>query len=157
MVVYVLNKDGKPVMPCSPGKAKHLLRSGDAKCIRVLPFTIKLTYQIEEPRLQDVTLGVDAGSKVIGSAATTNGKVVYQAETSVRQDVSKKMTQRKMLRGTRRGKKTRYRPARWLNRKNSTKKDRVAPSVKSKLWSHLREISFVNSILPIAKLVEVGS
>jgi len=39
---------------------------------------------------------MDTGSKVIGSAVITNGKVVYQAETQIRQDVSKKVKQRAM-------------------------------------------------------------
>ena len=31
MLVYVLNKDGKPLMPCSPPKARHLLKAGKAR------------------------------------------------------------------------------------------------------------------------------
>lgn len=31
MVVYVLNKHGKPLMPCSPCKARKLLKQGKAK------------------------------------------------------------------------------------------------------------------------------
>jgi len=36
MLVYVLNKKGKPLMPCSPRKARLLLENGDAKVIKIL-------------------------------------------------------------------------------------------------------------------------
>jgi len=42
-VVYVLNKRGKPLMPCSPGKAKVLLKKSKAKVVKRTPFTIQLT------------------------------------------------------------------------------------------------------------------
>jgi len=42
-VVYVLNKRGKPLMPCSPGKAKVLLKESKAKVAKRTPFTIQLT------------------------------------------------------------------------------------------------------------------
>ena len=29
--VYVINKHGRPLMPCSPAKARHLLDAGKAK------------------------------------------------------------------------------------------------------------------------------
>ena len=34
MVVYVINKYGKPLMSCSPRKARILLKTGKAKVIK---------------------------------------------------------------------------------------------------------------------------
>jgi len=65
MLVYVINKNGNPLMPCKPAKAKHLLRDGKAKVIKRTPFTIQLLWDCEE-NVQPITLGVDAGSKTIG-------------------------------------------------------------------------------------------
>ena len=42
MVVYVINKHGKPLMPCSPRKARKLLKDSKAKVVKKTPFTIKL-------------------------------------------------------------------------------------------------------------------
>jgi hypothetical protein len=42
MEVYVLNKYGKPLMPCKPVIARLLLKNGKAKVFRKLPFTIKI-------------------------------------------------------------------------------------------------------------------
>ena len=35
--VYVINKHGRPLMPCSPAKARYLLDEGKAKRGRPLP------------------------------------------------------------------------------------------------------------------------
>lgn len=44
--VYVLDVDGKPLMPtCRYGKVHRMLKSGQAKAVDTLPFTIQLTYQ----------------------------------------------------------------------------------------------------------------
>lgn len=148
MYVYVINKNGNPLMPCKPAKAKHLLKAGKAKVIKRTPFTIKLLWDCEE-NTQEVVAGMDTGSKTIGCAATANGKVVYQSEVQIRQDVSKKMEQRRMYRRNRRSRKTRYRKARWQNRASMRKERRLAPSIKSKVDSHLREKKFVESVLPV--------
>lgn len=148
MFVYVINRDGKPLMPCRPAKARKLLRAGKAKVVKRTPFTIQLLWDCES-HLQLIVAGMDTGSKTIGCAVIANNHVMYQSEIEPRKDVSKKMTQRKMYRRTRRSRKTRYRKSRWNNRASMRKKDRLAPSIKSKLQSHLREKRFVESILPI--------
>ena len=43
--VYVLNKHGEPLMPCSPGKARLLLKRQKAHVVKRTPFTIKLLYE----------------------------------------------------------------------------------------------------------------
>ena len=152
-MVYVINYDGQPLMPCSQVIARLLLKQGKAKCIKRTPFTIKLLYQTTN-YTQDITLGVDTGSGKIGSSAVAeNGNVLYLSEVEIRNDISDKMTQRSKYRRNRRNRKTRYRKARWLNRKNSIKNDRFSPTMISKINSHLKEIKFVQSILPITKLI----
>lgn len=148
MEVYVLNKEGNPLMPCKPAIARLLLKGGKAKCVRRIPFTIKLFVDTTD-YTQEVVAGLDTGSKTIGCAVIANGKVVYQSEVQIRQDVSKKMEQRRMYRRNRRGRKTRYRKARWQNRASMRKEGRLAPSIKSKVNSHLREKKFVEYILPV--------
>ena len=158
-MVYVLNIDGQPLMPTTRhGKVKHLLKDGKAKVVKRCPFTIKLLY--ETPNCtQDLTLGVDTGSGAIGTAVSTDdGEIVYMSEVVVRNDITDKMTQRAKYRRNRRSRKTRYRKARWLNRKNSIKKDRFSPTMVSKLHSHVKEIEYIKSILPITAMVfETGT
>lgn len=149
MFVYVLNKKGNPLMPCKPAIARLLLKQGKAKVKNRMPFIIKMVEDTIE-FIQPIIGGMDTGSKNIGCAATANGKVLYQSEVKLRTDISKKMQQRAMYRRTRRGRKCRYRPARWANRASMRKMGRLAPSIRSKVDSHLREKKQVESILPIS-------
>ena len=158
-IVYVLAPDKKPLMPCSCAIARLLLKEGKAKVIRRTPFTIKLVTQPVRTYTQPLTLGGDTGSAVIGSAvATDQGKVVYLSEVQVRNDIASTMKARAKYRRNRRNRKTRYRPARWLNRKNSIKTGRFSPTMRSKIEAHQREIRFVQSLLPITSIVlETGT
>lgn len=152
-MVYVISQDGKPLMPCSNTIARLLLKQGKAKVKRREPFTIKLTYETTS-YTQELTLGVDTGSGTIGTAVSkNNGDIVYISEIIVRNDITDKMTQRAKYRRNRRNRKTRYRKAKWLNRANSIKNDRFSPTMQSKLHSHVKEIEYIKSILPITKLV----
>jgi len=152
-MVYVINYDGKPLMPCKPVIARLLLKQGKAKCIKRTPFTIKLLYQTTD-HTQELTLGVDTGSSETGSAIVNeNNDVMYLSEIEIRNDIADKMKQRSKYRRNRRNRKTRYRKARCLNRKNSIKKGRFSPTMISKINSHLKEIKYVQTILPISKII----
>ena len=154
MFVYVISKDGQPLMPTTRfGKVRRLLKNKKAKVVRRCPFTIKLLYEPESLVVQEVVLGQDTGSKHVGTACVANDKVLYQSEVALRDDVKKKMDNRRIFRKNRRQRKTRYRKPRFLNRANSTKKDRLPPSVKSKIQSHIDEVEFCKKILPISKIV----
>ena len=157
MLVFVLNNKNKPLMPTNSAKARIMLKTKKAKVVRRTPFTIKLAYE-SDSYTQSIIAGMDTGSKVVGCAAITNDKALYQSEVYLREDVSGKMQQRAMYRRNRRGRKTRYRPARWNNRANSRREGRLSPSIRSKLESHFREKKFVESILPVTKWrVELAS
>lgn len=128
-VVYVLNKNKKPLMPCKPAKARNLLKNKKAKVINRKPFTIQLLYWSTGYK-QDISLGVDAGSKFVGLSATTTEKELYASTVELRDDVSKNIATRAQNRRGRRCRKTRYYPARFNNRKKS--EGWVAPSINIK-------------------------
>lgn len=154
MFVYVLDKNGQPLMPTSRfGKVRRLLRDKKAKVVRSCPFTIRLLYEPETKIVQDIILGVDTGSKHVGVACVGNDKVLYQSQVELRDDIKRKMDSRRKLRRNRRNRKTRYRKARFLNRGNSIKKDRYCPTIVSKYYGHEREIEFCKKILPVKDLV----
>lgn len=151
MLVYVLKQNGQPFMPTERfGKVRRLLKEGKAKVVRREPFTIKLLYEPETDVVQECYCGVDTGSKHIGVAIIGNDRVLYQSQTELRDDIKKKMDSRRMYRRNRRNRKTRYRKKRFLNRRNSIKKDRLPPSVKHKVQTHIDEIEFCKKILPIS-------
>lgn len=158
-VVFVLAPNRTPLMPCHPAIARLLLKEGKAKVRRRTPFTIQLRTQPEQIYTQPLTLGIDTGSSVVGSAAADEqGNVFYLSEVELRNDIATTMKERAAKRRNRRNRKTRYRPARWLNRKNSSKTGRFSPTMRSKIEAHLREIHFVKSLLPITSIVlETGT
>ncbi len=43
MSVFVLDRSGQPLMPCSEKRARKILESGRARVHRLLPFVIRLT------------------------------------------------------------------------------------------------------------------
>ena len=154
MFVYVLDKNGQPLMPTVRfGKVRRMLRDKKAKVVKRCPFTIRLLYEPKTKIVQDVLLGVDTGSKHVGVACVGNDKVLYQAQVELRDDIKKKMDARRMYRRNRRFRKTRYRKCRFLNRGNSTRKDRYCPTIVSKYYGHVREVEFCKKILPIKDTV----
>lgn len=99
MFVYVISKDGQPLMPTTRfGKVRRLLKNKKAKVIRSCPFTIKLLYEPESLVVQEVVLGQDTGSKHVGTACVANNKVLYQSEVALRNNIKKKMDSRRAFR-----------------------------------------------------------
>lgn len=157
MLVYVLNKDSKPLMPCKPQKARKLLKQGKAKVVKKSPFTIQLLYGSSGYK-QPITLGVDSGSKFIGLSATTNKRELFLAEIELRNDIVELLSDRKQYRRSRRNRTTRYRKPRFLNRVKSKNKGWLAPSIENKIQTHLNIVDKIYKILPISKIiVEVAS
>lgn len=156
MLVYILNQFGKPLMPCSASKARKLLKQGKAKVVKLEPFTIQLLYGSSGHK-QEITLGVDAGSKLIGLSATTERKELYSAEVQLRNDIVDLLSTRRQNRRTRRNR-LRYRKPRFLNRVKSKNKGWLAPSIENKIQTHLTVINNIHKILPVSKIiVEVAS
>ena len=143
-------------MPTTPCKARKLLKQGKAKVVKREPFTIQLLYVTGETK-QDITLGVDAGSKIIGLSATTDKQELFSAEVELRNDIVDLLSTRREFRRTRRNR-LRYRKPRFLNRVYSKNKGWLAPSVENKIQTHLKIISKIHEILPISKIIiEVAS
>ncbi len=155
-MVYVLSKDGQALMPTrNCAKVRVLLKTGKAVVVKRCPFTIKLMYK-STTYTQKVSLGVDAGSGKIGFSGTIPQKVLYEAETELRNDIVKNISTRREFRRTRRNRKTRYRKPRFDNRKKPDKW--LAPSVEQKIETHVTMIKKIYKILPISKIkVEVAS
>ena len=150
-MVYVLNIEGKPLMPCKEAKARKLLKENKAKIYKKEPFTIQLLFMCEN-QTQDITLGVDAGSKHIGLSATTKEKELYAADIELRNDIVDLLSARRQNRRTRRNR-LRYRKPRFNNRVHSKKNGWLAPSVEQKIQTHFKVVEDIHKLLPITKIV----
>lgn len=156
MVVFVKNKHGEALMPCSERKARLLLRDKKAKIIDYKPFTIQLLYGSYGYK-QPTTVGIDLGAKHIGFAMASGENVLEKGEIELRQDVKGNIESKKIYRRSRRNRKTRYRKARFLNRTKSKKKGWLPPSLESRIQNTFRWIDKLTSLLPKTTLsIEVA-
>jgi 5-methylcytosine-specific restriction endonuclease McrA len=154
--VFVLAADEKPLMPTTPRRARMWLKQKRARVVKRAPFTIRLCFEPSGRYAQHVKMGVDTGSKTIGVAAVAHSRVLYQAEISLRTDIKRSLDQRRQYRRDRRNRKTRYRPARFNNRKRSG--EWLAPSLLSKAESTVWAIVQVADVLPVKQVkLEVAS
>jgi hypothetical protein len=155
MLVYVQDQDGKPLMPTRRyGAVRRWLKSGRAKVVRREPFTIQLLDR-HGGYTQPLEAGVDLGSAHVGVSVVSEQEEVFAGEFRLRTDVSKLLTQRRQFRRARRGRKTRYREPRFLNRKH---KDELTPSLQAKVDETIKVIHLLDSILPITHWTfEIGS
>ena len=153
-ITYVLNQDGQPLIPTTRcGKVRRLLNSGQARVVRKRPFTIQLNYEPKTNVVQDLTLGVDAGSKTIGLSVTSENREYYASEVQLRDDISKLLESRSNSRSTRRNRKTRYRKPRFNNRTKSKPKGWLAPSIRNKVQTHIDAVKDLMSFLPIKQVI----
>jgi len=125
-------------MPCTPARARMLLRGRKAAVLRRYPFTIILKARTEGD-LQPIELKADPGSKVTGVALVADyakrGKtVVWAMDLQHRgQAIKDALDSRRGIRRGRRNRKTRYRASRFDNR---TRQDGwLAPSLMSRVYN----------------------
>lgn len=151
-MVYVQDIDGKPLMPTTRhGKVRRLLKEDKAVVVNLCPFTIRLTY-ISTNYKQEVTLGVDVGTRNIGLSATTKSKELYASEVIIRSDIVDLLATRREHRRTRRNR-LRYREPRFNNRIKSKRHKWVSPSVRYKVDAHLKSVERICSILQISRII----
>ena len=121
--VFVISSQGQALMPCHPARARMLLTNGKAVCEKVYPFTIKLADR-PTGELQPVQLKIDPGSRHSGLALVLCGeqhtKAIFGAVLHHKGHlITDSLKSRASLRRGRRQRKTRYRPARWANRRRA--------------------------------------
>ena len=120
-MVFVLSTDGQPLDPCHEARARKLLKAGRAAVWKRYPFTIRLKDCLAaEAITHEHRLNIDPGSKTTGIAIVQEGtaRVVWAGELTHRgQQIRDALLRRRQIRRSRRQRKTRYRPARFLNRR----------------------------------------
>jgi hypothetical protein len=152
--VFVLSSDHQPLDPCHPARARQLLRQGKAAVIRRYPFTVILKDRAaDQSTTTPHRVKLDPGSKTTGIALVNEAtnKVVWAAELQHRGQVIKNaLESRRALRRGRRQRKTRYRPARWLNRRRA--EGWLAPSLMSRVYNVIAWVNRLYRLSPVAAL-----
>lgn len=133
--VLVLDRNKQPLMPCHPARARELLKQGKAAVYRRYPFTIILTER-QGGTVQPVQFKLDPGAKTSGIALVAEFRrgrsCIWAAELTHRgQRIRDSLLKRHQLRRSRRSRKTRYRPARFDNRRR--RQGWLPPSLQSRV------------------------
>lgn len=156
MAVFVLGKDGKPLMPCSEKRARLLLAKGRAVVKRIKPFVIQLKDRDQSNcELQNLEVKIDPGSKNTGICLSrTENRIVnilnlFELEHRG-QLISRKLKARAATRRGRRNRNTRYRQARFLNR--TKPKGWLAPSLMHRIETTMGWINRLIRWSPIVSL-----
>ena len=153
-VVYVLNMKGSPLMSTSPVRAKKLLRSGEAKVVKLSPFTIQMRFLMGGSK-QEIILGIDSGYKNIGYSCKTSKKELFADVVILDTKTKERLAERKSHRRNRRSKLW-YREPRFNNRKKGS--NWLPPSVKRNYDAHITMVHLIEKLLPITKtVVEIGN
>jgi 5-methylcytosine-specific restriction endonuclease McrA len=152
-MVFVVDTEKRPLIPCLPARARRLLDQGKAAVWRRYPFTIILKRAV--PRAQSAPLRVklDPGSKMTGLALVNDitGQIAWAAELEHRgQQVHAALLARKALRHGRRQRHTRYRPARFDNRRR--RKSWLPPSLESRIRNVLTWVHRLQRFAPIGAI-----
>ena len=150
--VFVMDAEKRPLNPISPAKARILLTQKKAAVFRHQPFTIILKYAVKSS-VEDLRLKIDPGSKFTGIALVNDGtgEVVWGADIQHRGMVIKNaLESRRSLRRGRRGRKTRYRQPRFLNRTRA--KGWLAPSLMSRVENVITWVNRLRKLAPISAI-----
>ncbi|RJX20174.1 MAG: HNH endonuclease [Desulforudis sp.] len=153
--IFVVDAEGKPLLPCHPARARKLLKSGNAVVERGMPFAIRLKYAVPNP-VGSLRAKVDDGSKKVGIALVNEhtGEVVFRSVLVQRGDVVRLLTLRRGYRRNRRYRIVRHRSCRNRNRKQAT----PFPSIRQKKEAICRVLSDLAKVAPISGVdVEIVS
>jgi 5-methylcytosine-specific restriction endonuclease McrA len=151
--VAVIDTNKWPLAPTTSVRANRLLKQGKAAVFRRAPFTIILKRAVEDVQVPDLRLKLDPGSRKTGVAIInqTSGQIVFAAEIEHRGEAIKQaLDARRAIRGSRRSRKTRYRKARFLNRRRA--KGWLPPSLKSRISNIETWVNRLARCYPIAGL-----
>ena len=151
--VFVLSADGQALDPCHPARARRLLRERRAAIARRYPFTIILKERMAvESVVHAHAVKIDPGSQTTGMAVVNDsGLVVWAAEIEHRgQQIRDRLLARRQQRSSRRSRKTRYRPARFDNRRRA--EGWLPPSLMSRVANIATWISRLQRVAPVASL-----
>ncbi len=149
--VFVLDTNKQPLEPCTPGMARSLLKAGKAAVFRQYPFTIILKKAVQPKEVKKCQLKLDPGSKTTGIALLKDNKLIWAAELIHRgQQIKDGLESRRSLRGVRRGRKTRYRQPRFLNRTRI--KGWLPPSLEHRVLTTMTWVKRLIKLCPIGSI-----
>ncbi len=161
MRVPVLNCDGKPLMPTKPSRARRWIKEGKAigRWSKLNVFFVQLLDSPSDTKTQDIVAGIDPGKLFTGMAVLSKQDTLLTAHIELPfKNVTKRMTQRSMMRRGRRGRRINrnlpysqraHRQVRFNNRKQG----RMPPSIKANKNLEIIILRAIVNLFPVSKVV----
>ena len=165
-MVLVVDRRGKPLMPCTEKRARLLLTRRRARIHRLMPMVIRIIDRHQAASsLQPLRVKLDPGSKITGIALVRDADTVEASSGEIKrratvlllmelvhrgQQISAALTARRQLRRRRRAQ-LRYRAPRFLNRGNQTR-GWLAPSLQHRVNTTLAWVKRLRRWAPASAL-----
>ena len=159
--VPVLSPDGEPLMPAKASRVRRWLKTGKARVVHndLGIFQVQLVQPPLGKETQDVVAGIDPGKLFTGMAVQSRQATLFLAHLKlVFKNVTKRMTQRAMMRRGRRGRRINrkvtqdqrnHRQCRFDNRKGH----KIPPSIRANKQLALRVVQELSKVYPFTDVV----
>ena len=147
MFLPVKTKDGQQLMPMRAGRARKLVKRGEAT-----PYwdngiyCIRLNKEPSDRDTQDIVVGVDPGSKKEGFTVKSASHTYLNVQADAHDKVGKKVEKRRELRRSRRSRKC---PNRKQKKHNLSNRDRIPAGTRARWDWKLRILSWLSKLYPI--------
>lgn len=149
MFVPVVDKQGQPLMPTAPARARRWIKSKRATPFwRQGVFCIRLNEEPSDRKHQPVVVGIDPGSKKEGYSVKSQAHTYLNIQTDAVDWVKEAVATRRRMRRTRRAHKTPCRQPR-ANRARGS----LGPSTKARWQWKLRLCRWLVQIIPITGFI----
>ena len=160
MRVPVLDKDGKPLMPTKPSRARRWLKEGKAKVVHndLNIFCIQLLTEPTGTETQPIALGLDPGKKFTGAGVQSAKFTLFMVHLILPfPEITKKMSGRRILRRARRGRRINRKVpfntrAHRQKRFNNRKQNKLPPSIQANKELELRTAREIIKLFPITQI-----
>ena len=149
-MVFILNKNKQPLSPCSEVVARRLLDNGKAVVHKLYPFTVRLKELKNSEDKSEYRLKIDYGSRHTGLAILRNSNVIWLGVLHHKTTIKSNMDSRRSLRKGRRSRHTRYRPARFDNRRRQ--EGWLSPSLQSRVDNIMNLLKKIRRLCPITHI-----
>lgn len=161
MRVPVLDPQGSPLMPTKPSRARRWLRDGKAVVVHndLNIFCIQLVAEPSGHETQEIAVAIDPGKLWSGVGLVSSGATLFAAHLILPfKSVTQKMTARRILRHSRRGRRIdrkiayhfrAHRQERFDNRRQN----KLPPSIRSNRLLELRVVKELLRIFPVSHIV----
>ena len=149
MFVPVVDRNGNPLMPTKPSRARRWIKSREATYFfKQGIFCIRLNRDPSDQEKQPIAVGIDPGSKKEGFTVKSKAHTFLNIQADAVQHVKDAVEAKRDMRRSRRSRKTPCRKNR-LNRSRGS----LLPSTKARWQWKLRIVALLAKIFPLTDLI----